>query len=215
VGLAVGADGVYVFSGGGEGFHHGTVRKFGREGGYAGTIFPPPARMPLEKSAGIGFIEYEPGAHARHGRDVQYSVASDGGVMPGVDGVGVPRRCQVAVAGNRLLYASLKPGALRYIYTDGSTDAKGQEGMPFPSVSGLAYPCPLLAVSPEGRWVYSLVLNHEPLGQVVVRASAHGDGQPTMFIGTAAKPGSGKASSTAPPGLTATRRAHLRVGFPQ
>jgi len=210
-GLAASPDGVYVFSGGGEGFHHGTVRKFSREGGCLGTIFPPPASMPLEKSAGMGFIEHEPGTRTRHGRDVQYSVAADGGLMPGVDGVGVPRRCQVAAVGNRLLYASFKPGALRYIYTDGSTDAKGQEGMPFPSVSGLAYPCPLLAASPDGKWVYSVVVNHEPLAHVVVRASAQGDGPPAMFIGTAGKPGGGEGQFNGPAGIDCDAQGRIYV----
>ena len=210
-GLAVSEDGAYVVSGGGEGFSHGTVRKFDREGHYVSTIFPPPASMPLEKSAGMGFIEYEPGKRVRHGRDVQYSIASDGGLMPGVDGVPVPRYCQVAVTGNRLLYAGLKPGALRYIYTDGSTDVKGQEGMPFPSVSGLAYPCPLLAVSPDGKWIYSVVVNHEPLGHVVVRASAHGDGPPTMFIGTAAKPGSEEGQFNGPAGIDCDAQGRIYV----
>jgi DNA-binding beta-propeller fold protein YncE len=211
-GITVCEDGVYIFSGGGDGFGHCTVRKFDRDGNYVATIFPPPASLPLEKSEGISFIEYEPGKRTRHGRDLHDSIAGNAGVMLGADGIAAPRTCGVTSAGNKLFYASFKPGAIRYIYKDGATDEKGQAGLPFVSAHGLNYSTPTLTASPDGKWLYAISPDDAaPIANVVVRTSIDGSSPPADFIGQRGKPDSSEGKFNKAAGIDCDAQGRIYV----
>ncbi len=220
IGLA--PDAAYVVMKGNADWGHVTIRKFDRDGGYVSTLVPPPAAMPLDKLAGDGFVEYEPGKRVWHGRNLYQSVAHDGFAFPSAHGKGLAR-CQIAVVGNRIIYASggehpFSEGArscLHWVHTDGSTDPEGLAGTK--QFAWGRHSFPMLAASPDGKWLY-MVSNAFMQGDgfrawdpVLVRAPADGSGPATTVAGERGKPGSGNEQLNGTAGIDCDGQGRVYV----
>ncbi len=187
-GIAVGPDGAYVFAQGTTAKSHGAVRKFDRDGNYLTSLAPPPADMPLGKLSGLGYVEYEKGKKAIHGPHV-YDSMNRGLFLPGLSGAMI-NDLQPALAGSRILWVDNgreaanprkpEPCRLHYIHTDGSTDIRGMEGIPFSYSSQRQ---PRLTTSPDGRYVYMTDGDPKRGWPGIYRLELGGDGLAQPFAG--------------------------------
>ncbi len=198
-GLAVGPDGVIIICRGlWSGFSHATIRKFDREGKYVGVLVPPPSDLPEEKLAGMGYVEYEPGKRAVHGRDVGTSTTKNASYLPDALDPDKLLTVQPVVTGGRFVWANqgfwyASPGSfLHYVYTDGSTDERGVAGIPL-AREGALHSDPRLAVSPDGKTIYvAAIVKGKGIGNsfCVYARSLDGNEESRIFAGTPGKPGS-------------------------
>ncbi len=221
-GIGLAPDGAYVIMKGNADWGHVTVRTFDRNGGYVGTLVPPPADMPLEKLAGDGFVEYEPGKRVWHGRNLYQSVAHDGFAVPSAHGKGLAR-CQVAVVKDRIIYASggeqpFSEGArscLHWFHTDGSTDVTGLAGTK--KLAWGRHSFPMLASSPDGKWLY-MISNANMKGDgfrawdpILIRAPSDGSAPAAILVGKDRKPGSDNAHLNGTGGLDCDGQGRIYV----
>jgi len=204
-GIAIGPDGAYVFCVSNcGGFGHGTIRKFDRDGGYAGTILPPPQDLPESKLGGMGYIEYEKGTRALHGPDLGGGFCGGSHYAPAytLDSWNMHTATPV-VAGTRLVFANAgwvrgSPGSfIHYLYTDGATDVRGIDGLTLTEGGGrggFTHHDARLAASPDGKTVYvtGLVKSRSPSTCVFVRG-LDAEGAAKVFAGDPDKPGSDNA----------------------
>jgi hypothetical protein len=148
----------------------------------------------------MGFVEYEPGKRALHGPDITQSIDHNACYLPPLDAERVVD-CQPVLVGNRVLFANTgvcmgSPGSfLHYIYTDGSTDLRGINGMPL--AKGVFHNSPRLAAPPDGKRIYFLAAlattsthTHAKPATCVYLTSLDGAGAATVWFGTPNKPGS-------------------------
>jgi hypothetical protein len=205
-GVAIDESGVYVFAFNGGGFNHGSIRKFSHDGKYQGTLFPPPASFPMDKLSGMGYIEYEPGKRSLHCNDLHDSIAGNGGMLRGLTGENCPV-CQVAIAGNKLVYIGLIPGTeIFYVYTDGSTDIRGASGI---KIGRFDERQPvMLASSPDGHWVYITSLRIQ-YPHAVIRVPVDGSKPHEVFIGK--DPGSDNMRFNSPRGIDTDTQGRIYV----
>jgi len=177
-------------------------------------FYPPAANMSPKKLTGTSFIEYEPGKRAWHGPGIYDAISGDGHAFS----MGLASRsCQIAMAGKKLVFVnagkSMQSGVdsskLYYIHSDGSTDHRGMHGSSFTWGGHLN---PILAASPDGKWVY--MVSHgrfSTTGPVVLRAPADGSKTATVFAGVRGKPGSDNAHLNGPRGIDCDAKGRVYV----
>jgi DNA-binding beta-propeller fold protein YncE len=213
-GIVIDKNGAYLFI---KGWHL-TLRKFDRDGNYVGTLFPPPAKAPMENYPGTGYIEYEPGKRAWHGLNIHDSVAVNSMVFPTPVDYKSTFDCQVALAGKKMFFlnggssidSNIAPSTIYSINTDGTTDLKGQKGRPF---AWGAHRSPRLAASPDGKWVYMVCSGGGKyyFDPVVVRGPADANAKATIFVGERRKPGSDNAHLNMPMGIDCDAQGRVYV----
>ncbi len=208
-GMAIDESGAYIVTSTGGGFSHASVRKFGHDGEYLNTVFPPPARLAEEKSAGMSCIEYEKGVRTRHGNDMYDSVAGGGGVMRGT--TGQTPFCQVTLAGKRLVHLGTHPSAnMYYLNTDGTSEIVGLGGIAIGRGKRDKGSGPWLASSPDGKWVYMIAT--VALGDhVVYRLAIDGSTKMEEFIGKRNKPGRDDVLLNHPVGIDCDPKGRVYV----
>ncbi|MFC1672210.1 hypothetical protein ACFL01_03645, partial [Planctomycetota bacterium] len=220
-GLAVGPKAAYVMYKGTGSHGHTAVKEFDHDGNYIATLAPPPANMPEKKLAGWAYVEYEPGKKALHEPGRHDTVARDGFLLPMINGKR-SADCQPGLAGDRLFFTS--PGnsvagraesLLFWIHTDGSTDVEGLKGLPLLDIG--EHPAPRLATSPDGKWLYMLMLglsggNTSPqTPSYVLRRATNGKEKAQIFIGKSGKPGSDNEHLNNPKGIDCDAKGRIYV----
>ncbi len=207
-GLALDERGAYLVIGDGGGFSHKSVRMFDRDGKYIKVLYPPPAGTPLNQLEGSGFVEYEAGQRAWHGPDLYWAIAGNGLVFSKEADYKAAHECQLGLAGKKLMFLnagsslnSRVSGSMIFsINTDGTTSAAGLLGRPF---AWGAHFSPVLAGSPDGKWVYMVCSlgGKYTFDPVAVRAPADGSKPATVFFGDKNKAGSDATHLNGPTGL--------------
>jgi hypothetical protein len=218
-GIAVGPEGAMVFSLA----RRIRIRAYDHDGEYLRSVLPPPADLPEEQYAGMGFVEYEPGKKALHGPEARETVASLGNLVQlNGDGWG---NAQPAMHGGRayLLTSTprLAPTLLHYFKIDGTTEVNGVRGVPF-TMADVSFP--RLTVSPDGKWLYMTCSGGAQFSRgtqhVVQRFSLAGNTQAEPFIGKFRKrgegvftcePGSDELSFNNPAGLACDAEGRIYV----
>ncbi len=195
LGIAIDADGAYVWIRGQGSFGHVTIRKFDHDGKYVMTLTPPPSHLPESKLGGRSYIEWAPGVRSHHGPLMQEDIGYAGNVLPGVGGRGLVD-FQPAIINGKMYFCNAGPGyrsgkeesMCYYIYTDGSTDVRGLTARLFmPGMMGHEYP--RFAASPDGKWLYvtgvGSVSHSDANAPLVMRMAVDGDGLAERLIGEA------------------------------
>ncbi|MFC1672351.1 hypothetical protein ACFL01_04380, partial [Planctomycetota bacterium] len=212
-GIAIGPDGAYVFAKG----DHISLRTFDHDGNYVQSLLPPPANLGIDKLKGMGYVEYEKGKRAIHARNVYQTVSCDGFMFPaGVEGGHGCPNTQPGLIGNRLFIFNTG-GAIRkldkslifYMYTDGSTDTDGLQGLPFGQPPFHCHTFPRAAASPDGKYLYFANAGGSRAGQgdattksVVLRWAADGKKPAELFVGNKkGSPGTDNNSLTTVTGI--------------
>ncbi|MBA4386794.1 MAG: hypothetical protein C0404_02365, partial [Verrucomicrobia bacterium] len=226
-GLAIGQDGAYVFSKG-QGYGQISLKKFDRDGNYMGTLYPPAATVPLEKLPGMGYVEYEAGKKAVHGRDLYQSIACRGFLSP--NGTEGGRRsvqnCQPVLHQGRVYFANpgivhgVDSSLLHYYNADGTVDAAGLKGSYIfgkkrGEMDNRPHAMPRLAVSPDGKYMYMVDAegtDTRVASFMVWRKDISApDSLATEFIGTKGKPGSDNQSFGQPTGIDCDNQGRIYV----
>lgn len=221
IALVVGPDGAYVFTKGQGAFGHAHIRKFDHDANYVQSLVPPPASLPEEKLAGMGFIEYEQGRRAVHGPVILHDFLYEGGVLPTFNENSV-ESAQPVLSGRKLFMCNGGPSyftgtcssRLYYIYADGSTDLQGTEGRPLVAWNGANHLNPRFAASPDGKWLYMTGASAQftsGLAPAVLRRALDGEKPAEVFIGEARTPGSDDKHLNAPLGLDCDAQGRLYV----
>lgn len=216
-GLAVDEDGAYVFSAGVRGRLF--LRKFDSDAKYVKSLVPPPEDLPEARLAGRGYVEYEPGKKAIHGRNVRDSTGHEGYYLP-FSGKTM-RGVQPAISKGRIFYCNSGIGAnslFYYVYTDGGSDTPGASGLPLGVIFGVGAGYgtpPALAASPDGQWVYAVYNgeNDSRMATFVVwrRSTVAGTEAAKPFIGTLHKPGSDNEHLLSPCGIDCDAQGRIYV----
>jgi hypothetical protein len=179
-GIAIGPEGAVVFSKGWR-LH---ARRFNHDGEYVMSLLMPPANLPEEKLAGLGYVEYEPGKKAPHAPNAYESVADRGRLFWGIGGDTI-YDFQAGMYGERVYFLGFNgpnkedPSPLYWLRLDGATEFKGIRGTVF---AFTIQRNPRLAVSPDGKWLY-MVGTQSPQSHAVWRRSLISDISAEPFLG--------------------------------
>ncbi|GAG12331.1 unnamed protein product, partial [marine sediment metagenome] len=191
IGIAIGSKGAVVFSKKWR-LH---ARRFDLDGEYQMSLLMPPANLPDEKLAGMGYVEYEPGKKAVHAANAYQTVADRGRLYWGIPGDTIAD-VQPALYDDRVYFLGFNgyqgenpPSPLYWLKLDGSTEYKGIHGAGF-AFSTQRYP--RMVSSPDGTWLYAVGI--DPFPHAVMRRSRTGDEPGEPFLGNIRKSGKGKVS---------------------
>jgi hypothetical protein len=228
LGLAADEEGVYVFSRG-QGSHNNVhLCKFDHDGKYVASLAPPPADLAEDKLGGRTYVEYEPGKRAHHGPKIMEDMGYAGNTLPGLGGKSVAD-IQPVVVGKRIFFCNGGPGhragkvipsMLYYVFTDGSTDAKGLAGRFFVDWE-TKHLWPRFAAAPDGKTLYMTGVDGSRSGiaPFVLQYATDGDEAVKLFFGKMTRrgksisfePGNDNESLNSPQGLACDAQGRVYV----